>query len=442
MKKVVVFGAGLVVNAHVRYLLDHGYHVTVASRTVSKAQEIVRDHPNGRALAFDIDKEGDAGLDEIVRGHDLAVSLLPFVYHPRVARACLRARKHMVTTSYVKPEMQALDAEARELDLVLLNEIGVDPGIDHMTAMKVIHHVQKNGGEITSFMSWCGGLPAPEANDNPLGYKFSWSPRGVIMAGRNPARYRMYGELVEIPGPELFLHYWCVPIEVEGKVIPFEGYPNRDSIPYAETYGITSTRTMFRGTLRNQGWCPTLQRIAELGLLEDTDLGLEGLSYAQFMARVIGRPGRATKADVAAFLGLAPVHFVIGHLEWLGLFSDEPLPAGCKSPLDVMTATMLARMSYAPGERDLLVLQHRFLAEYPDRKERITSTMIDLGVPHGDSSMNRTVGLPAAVGVRLVLEGQVRSRGVLVPVLPEIYEPALEELQRLGIRFTEKTERL
>jgi saccharopine dehydrogenase-like NADP-dependent oxidoreductase len=442
MKKVVVFGAGLVVNAHVHYLLDHGYQVTVASRTVSKARDIVGNHPNGQALAFDIEKEGDTRLDEIVRQHDLAVSLLPYTYHPRVARSCLRAGKHMVTTSYVKEEMQSLDAEARRLDLVLLNEIGVDPGLDHMTAMKVIHRVQQSGGEITSFMSWCGGLPAPEANDNPYGYKFSWSPRGVLMAGRNAARYRMYDELVEIPGPELFLHYWCVPVEVEGKVIPFEGYPNRDSIPYAETYGITSTRTMFRGTLRNQGWCPTLKEIAELGLLEETDLGLEGLSYAQFMARVIGKQGRAGKADVAAYLGLAPVNFIISNLEWLGLFGDEPLPAGCKSPLDAMTATMLAKMQYAPGERDMLILQHQFLAEYPDHKERITSTMIDFGIPHGDSSMNRTVGLPAAVGVRMILEGQVQARGVLVPVIPEIYEPALEELQRLGIHFSEKTEQL
>ncbi|MFI5168250.1 MAG: saccharopine dehydrogenase C-terminal domain-containing protein [Thermoanaerobaculales bacterium] len=441
MKKVVVFGAGLVAGAHVRYLLEHGYQVTVASRTVSKAKEIVGSHPNGRPAAFDIEREGDERLDAIVREHDLAVSLLPYVYHTRVAKSCLRHRKHMATTSYVKPEMQALDAEAKKLDLVLLNESGVDPGIDHMTAMKVIHRVQAAGGEITRFTSYCGGLPAPEANDNPFGYKFSWSPRGVLMAGRNAARFQQDGDVVEIPGPELFLHYSCVPVEVEGKVIPFEGYPNRDSLPYAETYGITSTRTMFRGTLRNQGWCATLKKVADLGLLEENEGKLEGLTYAQLMAKLIGKAGKASKADVAAHLGLAPINSIITHLEWLGLFSDERLPGGCKSPLDVLTATMLAKMSLAPGERDLLILQHQFLAEFPDHKEKITSTMIDFGIPHGDSSMNRTVGLPAAVGVRLILEGKIKSRGVLVPVLPEIYEPALVELERLGIRFTEKVER-
>ncbi|HUK12198.1 MAG TPA: saccharopine dehydrogenase C-terminal domain-containing protein [Thermoanaerobaculaceae bacterium] len=441
MKKVVVFGAGLVAGAHVRYLLEHGYQVTVASRTVAKAKEIVGDHPNGKPVAFDIEKEGDQRLDAIVREHDLAVSLLPYVYHTRVAKSCLRHRKHMATTSYVKPEMQALDAEAKKLDVALLNESGVDPGIDHMTAMKVIHRVKAAGGEITRFTSYCGGLPAPEANDNPFGYKFSWSPRGVLMAGRNAARFRSDGDVVEIPGPELFLHYECVPVEVEGKLIPFEGYPNRDSLPYADTYGITKTRTMFRGTLRNQGWCATLKKVAELGLLEETDLGLEGLTYAQMMGKLIGKAGKASRADVAAHLGLAPIASIVANLDWLGLFGDAKLPAGCKSPLDVLTATMLAKMSFAPGERDLLILQHQFLAEYPGRKERITSTMIDFGIPHGDSSMNRTVGLPAAIGVRLILEGKIKSRGVLVPVTPEIYEPALAELERLGIRFTEKVEK-
>jgi saccharopine dehydrogenase-like NADP-dependent oxidoreductase len=443
VNKVVVFGAGLVANAHVHYLLNHGYQVTVASRTVSKAQAIVQEHPHGRAVAFDIQKEGDGRLDEIVKQHDLAVSLLPYIFHVRVAQSCLRSGKHMVTTSYVKPEMQALDAEAKDKDLVLLNEIGVDPGIDHMTAMKVIHHAQKQGGTVTRFISYCGGLPAPEANDNPLGYKFSWSPRGVLLAGRNAARFRRDGDLVEVPGPDLFLHYECVPVEVEGRIIPFEGYPNRDSLPYADLYGIGSTRTMFRGTLRNQGWCPTLKKVAELGLLEETPMELSNLTYAELMARLIGKKGpRGVRRAVARKLGLPPKNFMIANLKWLGLFSHAPLPIDCHSPLDVLTATMLAKMSYTPGERDMLILQHQFVIEYPDHKERVVSTMMDFGIPDGDSSMNRTVGLPAAVGVRLILEDQIQARGVLVPVIPEIYEPALVELQRLGIQFTEKVERM
>jgi saccharopine dehydrogenase-like NADP-dependent oxidoreductase len=450
MKKVVVFGAGLVAGAHVKYLLEHGYQVTVASRTVSKVKELIGDHPNGRAIAFDIEKEGDARLGEIIAQHDLAVSLLPYVYHPRVARACIGAGKHMVTTSYVKDEMRALDGAAKKTGVTILNEIGVDPGIDHMTAMKVIHRVKKNGGEITSFTSYCGGLPAPEANTNPLGYKFSWSPRGVLMASKNAARYLKDGKLIEIPGPDLFNHHWTVPVEVEGKLINFEGYPNRDSMPYAETYDITSTRTMLRGTLRNVGWCATIKKFVELGLLDETEHDdLAGLTYAQFIAKLAGAkstanskadPSATLRTNLARRLGIAPDSFIIGNMEWLGLFSNEPLPAGQKSPIDIMTATMLAKMQYAPGERDMLILQHEFLAEYPKRKEKITSTMIDFGIPHGDTSMNRTVGLPAAVGVRLILEGKLKTTGVLVPVIPEIYEPVLEELQRLGLRFNEKTE--
>ncbi len=444
MKKVVVFGAGLVAGAHVRYLLEHGFQVTVASRTVSKAQELVGDHPNGRAVAFDIEREGDARLREIVEAHDLAVSLLPFVYHPRVARACIAARKHMVTTSYVKPEMQALDEAAKAAGVTVLNEIGVDPGIDHMTAMKVIHRVQKEGGEITSFTSYCGGLPAPEANTNPFGYKFSWSPKGVLLAGKNPARFLRDGQVVEIPGEKLFEHFWTVPVVVEGRPIDFEGYPNRDSLPYIQTYGIPTTRTMFRGTLRYPGWCPTMKKIAELGLLDEAPQpDLAGLTYAQFLARQIGAKSTMNlRAQVAAYLGIAVDSFILDNLEWLGLFSDRPLPAGQNSPIDILTATMLEKMRYAPGERDMLVLQHEFIAEYPDHKERIISTMIDFGIPYGDTSMNRTVGLPAAVGVRMILEGQITARGVLVPVLPEIYEPVLEELGRLGIHFHEASERI
>jgi len=207
MKKVVVFGAGLVVRAHVRYLLDHGFAVTVASRTVSKAEAIVDGHPNGNPMAFDIESDGDR-LEAIVADHDLAVSLLPWAYHAQIAKACIAQRKHMVTTSYVKDDMKALDGAAKEAGITLLNEIGVDPGIDHMTAMKVIHRVQAGGGEITAFTSFCGGLPAPEANDNPFGYKFSWSPRGVLLAGGNNARFKRDGKVVDVQGKDLFTFTW------------------------------------------------------------------------------------------------------------------------------------------------------------------------------------------------------------------------------------------
>lgn len=441
MKKILVLGAGLVAGAHVRYLLDQpDFRVTVASRTLSKAQDIIKGHPKGEARQLDVADE--AALEDFIRQADLAVSLLPYVYHPTVARLCIKHRKQMVTTSYVKEVMTQLDEAAKEAGIILLNEIGVDPGIDHMTAMKVIHRVQKGGGEITSFTSWCGGLPAPEANTNPFGYKFSWSPRGVLVAGKNPAHYLKDGQEVFVPGEELFDRYWIVPVEVEGKVIDFEGYPNRDSLPYMETYGITTTKSMFRGTLRNVGWCPTLRKIVCLGLLDEEERDdIAGLTFAQFTARLIGSTGNLKK-NLAAYLKVEEDSLVISNLEWLGFLSDDPLPLPKGAPIDILTARMLEKMQYEEGERDMLILQHEFMAEYPDRKEKIISTMIDFGIPNSDTSMSRTVGLPAAIGVKLVLQGKINLTGVHTPVVPEIYEPVLEELEHLGIHFTEKWETL
>jgi saccharopine dehydrogenase (NADP+, L-glutamate forming) len=458
MKKILVLGAGLVAGAHVRYLLDQpDFHVTVASRTLSKAQDIIGGHPKGEARQLDVTDE--VALEDLIRQTDLVVSLLPYVYHPLVARLCVKYRKHMVTTSYVKEPMAQLDGAAKEAGVILLNEIGVDPGIDHMTAMKVIHRVQKDGGEITSFTSWCGGLPAPEANTNPFGYKFSWSPKGVLLAGKNSAHYLRDGKEVFVPGEELFDHYWIVPVEVEGEMMDFEGYPNRDSLPYMEIYGITTTKNMFRGTLRYVGWCPTLRKIVDLGLLDEEERDdIAGLTFAQFTARLIDGSTDTLKKDLAAYLEVEEDSLVINNLEWLGLMSDDPLPLQKGAPIDILTARMLEKMQYEEGERDMLILQHEFLAEYPNpstalrrgsgqgsgqrRKEKITSTMVDFGIPHGDTSMSRTVGLPAAIGVRLILQGKVNLTGVHTSVAPEIYEPVLEELEQLGIHFTEKWETL
>ena len=438
MKKVLVLGAGLVTRPHVHYLLDvPDFEVTVASRTVGKAEALVNGHPRGRAVALDVSDEG--ALEDLIRQTDLAVSMLPYVYHPLVASLCVKHKKHMVTTSYVKDTMRALDDQAKEAGIILLNEIGVDPGIDHMSAMKVIHQVERDGGRIASFLSWTGGLPAPEASDNPFGYKFSWSPRGVLLAGKNDARFQRDGELVEIPGEELFDHYW--PVQVEG-LGEFEGYPNRDSMPYTETYGIQPTDWMFRGTLRNPGWCATLKKLVETGFMEDIPLEEAPATFRDLTAELL-----STSSDIdfpqylAEEWGLCHDSKPITDWAWLGLFSDDPIPEGATTPIDIMTAQMQAKMAYQPGERDMIVMQHEFVAEYPDRSEAITATMIDYGIPHGDTSMARTVGLPAAIAVRMVLHGEFPGlTGVHVPVIPEIYEPVLAELDELGIGLTEKVE--
>jgi saccharopine dehydrogenase-like NADP-dependent oxidoreductase len=306
-----------------------------------------------------------------------------------------------------------------------------------MSAMKVIHDVEGKGGRIASFVSWTGGLPAPEASDNPFGYKFSWSPKGVLLAGKNASRFQRDGEIVELPGEELFDNYW--PVQVEG-LGEFEGYPNRDSMPYTETYDIQPTEWMFRGTLRNVGWCATLKKIVDMGWLDEEPMPALPATYGALTTRLLDvDPDADLPQYLAGEWGMCHDAKPITDMAWLGLFSDEPLPEGLDAPIDILTERMQKMMAYKPGERDMIVMQHEFVAEYPDRKETITATMIDFGIPSGDTSMARTVGLPAAIAVRMILHGEMEGlTGVHVPVIPEIYHPVLAELAELGIGLEER----
>lgn len=437
MNKVLILGAGLVAGPLVRYLLDHGYEVEVASRTVSKAVRLVDNHPNGTPKELNLKNE-DA-LKQEVAGADVVISMVPYAFHTKVAKFCIHFGKHMVTTSYVSDAMGELDGEARRAGILILNEMGLDPGIDHMEAMRIIHEVEDAEGEITSFTSYCGGLPAPEANTNPFGYKFSWSPIGVLLAGKNPAEFRKEGKDVYIPPEDLFANYVKVDIEGLGE---FEGYPNRNSLPYIDLYGIRSSRNVLRGTLRNPGWCPTMKKIVDLGLLEKEEADWTGFSYRSFMRKLMNNPAEEDlRKALAQHLKIETTSEVLDRLEWLGLFEDRPLSKTMASPLDILGERMLEKLQYSEGERDMIILQHTFEAKYPDeREEKIMSTLIDYGIPHGDSSMARTVGLPAAIGTRLILEGKINLTGVHIPVLHEIYRPVLEELKGTGIKFKEKRE--
>jgi saccharopine dehydrogenase (NADP+, L-glutamate forming)/spermidine synthase len=355
---------------------------------------------------------------------------------------CIAHRKPMVTASYVSDRMKALDGAAREAGVMILNEIGVDPGIDHMSAMRIIDDVRARGGTIVSFRSYCGGLPAPEANDNPFGYKFSWSPRAVCTAGKNDARYRENGEEIRIPGAELFTHTHSMHVEGLGEM---DAYPNRDSLVYLDIYGLADIETMFRGTFRYKGWCDTLKKIVDLGLLDETPVTYPvGMRLAEFTASFLTVPATGDlRADLATQLALDPASPILDRLEWLGLMSTDPVAITGEeaTPLDVLAARMLEKMSYAPGERDMIVLCHYFTARFPNGTgEEITSTLIDYGRPGGDSAMARTVGLPAAIGARLILSGAIGNTGVHIPVTPEIYNPVLDELARLDVKFVERTE--
>jgi saccharopine dehydrogenase-like NADP-dependent oxidoreductase len=436
MNKILILGAGLVAGPLVKYLLDQpDLSVVVADVEVARARKLVAGHPRGQAEFLDIADR--AALAAAIGRADLVVSMVPFTFHPVVAALAIERGKNMVTASYVSPAMRELDAAAREKGVLLMNELGLDPGIDHMEAMRIIHEVHDSGGQVLAFTSYCGGLPAPEANTNPFGYKFSWSPRGVLLASKNSARFLKDGQIVSIPAEDLFARPEIIPIPGLGS---FEGYPNRDSVPYRDVYGIPEALSILRGTLRYPGWCDTLRKMVELGLLDDAPKDRAGSTFFDLMRELSGAaPGEDVRAAISRRLGLDAGSAITSRLDWLGLFEERKLPAEKGSALDNVAALMIEKLAYAGGERDMIVLQHEFLVRTRSgRNERIVSTLIDYGVPGGDSSMSRTVGLPAAIAARLVCEGKIRMTGVHVPVHPDIYAPILEELGTLGIRFVEK----
>jgi saccharopine dehydrogenase-like NADP-dependent oxidoreductase len=330
--------------------------------------------------------------------------------------------------------MKALDTDVKSAGLTFINECGVDPGLDHMSAMRVIHDVTAKGGTVESFRSYCGGLPAPEANTNPLGYKFSWAPRGVLTAASNPARYRRDGKIIELPGDELFRSPEIVEIPGAGT---FEGYPNRDSLPYAAMYGLDKAKTMFRGTLRNRDHCETWYQWVRLGLFsQQRRPDLNGMTYRDFMCGIAG--DEDPRRGLARKTGLPEKAPFIEKLAWLGMFAADPIPLEEGANIDVMAARMLEKCRFAPGERDMLVMQHEFVIDTAGKKQHRISSLVDYGIPGGDSSMARTVSLPVAIATRLILDGTIKQRGVLAPILPAIYTPILDELEGLGIAFKER----
>ncbi|MFW6055225.1 MAG: saccharopine dehydrogenase C-terminal domain-containing protein, partial [Thermodesulfobacteriota bacterium] len=300
-KRVCVLGAGLVAGPLVRYLLERpGIELVLADQDPAKARGLIDEHPSGKWMQLDI--EDRAGLIELIAASDLVVSLLPFSLHPAVAGVCLDQGRDLITASYVKPEMQALDQAFREKGLIFLNEMGVDPGLDHMAAMRVIDRIKAEGGEVSGFFSYCGGLPSRTSNNVPLGYKFSWSPSGVMLAAKNDGRYLSGGQTVEVPAKELFKHYWFQ--EVPGAGV-FEAYVNRDALPYKEIYSIPEARGIYRGTLRNIGHCESWDLFRKLGLLEfEPGFDPKGTSPRQVLARLAGSDGKDLTRDLSRFLGV------------------------------------------------------------------------------------------------------------------------------------------
>jgi len=434
-RRVLILGAGLVSRPIVEFFLNElPSDVTVASLLPEEANKLIGGHPRGKSLALDVTDEN--AVAALVEQTDLVVSLVPYAFHVSIARQAIHHRKPMITASYVSPEMRALDGEARAAGIPILNEVGLDPGIDHMSAMRLIDDVQGRGGRVSRFESACGGLPSAEAANNPWKYKFSWSPRGALAASRLPARHLQKGELIEIPGERLFEH--VRPYEIEGLGM-FEIYPNRDSMGYIEAYGLEGIETMLRATIRYPGWGETLRAIAALGLLDPTVRDWPpGMSHAQLLSHFLPDSDAPMRERVAEKLGTLASPTILDRLEWAGLFAtDDALDVGHDSALGIVADCFQKRMVYAPGERDMVVLRHAILAEFPDgSREKHVSNLVAYGEPGGDSATSRTVSLPAAAAGELLLQGKV-APGVHIPTRSSIYAPILKRLEPMGIAFHE-----
>lgn len=432
MNKVLILGAGLVAKPMVEYLLERGFRVVIASPVKGRADEMIAGNPQGASVDWSMDDPET--LEMLISGNDITVSLLPYKYHPEVARHCLNQGKPLVTTSYIKPEMENFHEAAKNAGILFLNECGLDPGIDHMTAMKIIDFIHNAGGRILEFYSVCGALPAPEAANNPMKYKFTWSPKGVILASLNSAMYRKNGKTISIDSQDVFRTTFSCDIPGIGEL---EAYPNRDSLSFAGVYGIPDVTTIYRGTYRFRGWCETIDAMKRLNLFDDRVKDYSGTTAAGFLAERVGSDINELKGKIAGMLSENSAAF--RSLEYLGFFSEERLKYYEASPFDITSDRMIEKMMLGENERDMVILQHIVLCEWENgRQEIIRSSLTDYGTPATNTAIARTVALPASIAVKLILDGKITATGVQRPVLPEIYNQILGELAGLGIQMKEE----
>ena len=441
MKKVFVIGAGKSTSYLIKYLLDHStendWYITVGDMDVKNAEIRISNHSKAKAIYFDV---SDTRMrEQYISESDLVISMLPANLHGQVAKDCLRLCKHLATASYVSPEMQNLNEEAKSSGLIFFNEVGLDPGIDHASAMKIIDSIHAEGGEIETFKSYCGGLVAPESNDNPWGYKFSWNPRNVILAGQGTAQFLENGELKFIPYNRIFSQIEKIQIPGLGT---FDGYANRDSVSYREPYGLHHVKTLLRGTLRMNGYCAAWNVFVKLGLTDDSwklpDWG--EISWPQLLKAFL--PGiKDFRSELFQLGDIIDDKISQDKFEWLGVFDEKnKINISGKTPAQVLQSLLEKKWLLKANDKDMILMQHVFHFRNKENKNQVKklhSSLVVIGEDQTYTAMAKTVGLPLAIISKMILQNQIEKSGVLIPVTADIYEPLLKELETSQIVFEE-----
>ena len=379
-------------------------------------------------------------MESEVQHCNLVVSLLPVRFHILVAKACLKYRKHLLTASYVSDEMRELDAEAQHMGVLFLNECGLDPGIDHMTAMAALDYIrEEHGGTIDSFISYTGGLIAPESDNNPWHYKFTWNPRNVVLAGRETAQFIRNGRYKYIPYHRLFTRLTSVHIKGFGD---FEAYANRDSLKYRELYGLHDVQTMFRGTLRRPGFCQAWNILVQLGLTDDSYQleGLDQMTYRDFVNTFLYyHPSKSVEDKLCEYMSIDPKGNIMDQLKWLGIFERNGIGLDCSTPAQVLQHVLEQKWRLDPQDRDIFVMQHQVGYKVSDGSGSLISSLVVIGENTEKTAMSKTVGWPLAIAAKLVLSNKIEDLGVKLPITAQYYKPILSELQKLGVNIIEES---
>jgi|TARA_B110000914_G_C15496364_1_gene463479 saccharopine dehydrogenase-like NADP-dependent oxidoreductase len=440
MKKILVIGSGKSAVTLIDYLLNESvssnWNVTIADYNVDNALKSAKSHINSRPISFDINDVNQRN-QEIDRA-DIVVSMLPASMHLLVAKACVSFRKNLVTASYVSKEIYELNNLAKENGIILLNEIGLDPGIDHMSAMKVIDDLKSLGANITSFKSFCGGLIHPDFDNNPWNYKFTWNPRNVVLAGQGTAQYLLDENYKYIPYNKLFKRTEIVNILNEGE---FEAYANRDSLSYRESYGLENISTMFRGTLRKRGFCKAWDIFVQLGMTSDEYkiTNSEPMNCSDFTKLFLPTNDNLSLAEnLCNYLSISKNSDEFKKIEWLGIFSNDILGLDSATPAQFLQLITEKKLSLEDNDKDMIVMQHQFKFSINNKFKRLNSSLIVYGDNQRNTAMAKTVGLPVAISVKLILNGSIKSVGVKIPTSKDIYIPILKELEENGVNFIEE----